>query len=168
MTNQFSKIALVLLITGSIWSCKDSSEFNDKPFLEYRGYELVPDEDPTINRPTLVHELYFTDGDGDIGDRGSLSTDTCTRGYYDITVKFFKKVNNQFEEIIPNDPCKSFYANHIPDLTPTGSNKVLEGTIFNPFDIFSGTTDSVKFEFTLMDRSNNQSNVVITPAMIIE
>lgn len=153
---------------GSIWSCKDTEPLDDKPFLEYRGYELVPDDDPTIDRPTLVHELYFTDGNGDIGDRASQSKDTCSTNYYDITVKFFKKAGNQFEEIIPSDPCKSFYANHIPDLTPTGSNKTLEGTIFNPFDIYSATADSVKFEFILKDRSGSQSNIVITPAMIIE
>lgn len=168
MTNRFSKITLVLLIFGTLWSCKDADEFPDEPFLEYRGYELVPDDDPTIDRPTLVHELYFRDGDGDIGDRISQRSDTCTTSYYDINVRFFKKVNGQFEEVIPNDPCKSFYANHLPDLTPTGSNKVLEGTIFNPFDIFSPTTDSVKFEFVLQDRSNNQSNIVSTPAMIIK
>lgn len=153
---------------GSLWTCKKQEDLDDKPFLEYRGYELVPDDDPTINRPTLVHELYFTDGDGDIGDRASERNDTCSISYYDISVKFFRKVNNQFVEIIPNDPCKSFYANHIPDLTPTGSNKVLEGTIFNPFDIFSPTTDSVKFEFILVDRSGSQSNIVTTPAMIIK
>tara|TARA_R110002096_G_scaffold115365_2_gene249891 strand:- start:104313 stop:104819 length:507 start_codon:yes stop_codon:yes gene_type:complete len=168
MTKRFSKIALVLVFIGSIWSCKDSNQFDEKPFLEYRGYELVPDEDLTIDRPTLVHELYFTDGDGDIGDRISQGKDTCSTSYYDISVKFFKKVNGQFEEIVPNDPCKSFYANHLPDLSPTGSNKVLEGTIYNPFDIFSPTQDSVKFEFILMDRSGNQSNIVTTPSLIIE
>lgn len=167
MTNRFSKIVLLGVLAATIIGCKDPDDFSDTPFLEYRGFELVPDPDPNIVRPTLIHELYFTDGDGDIGDRLSLNGDSCSIDNYDIRSKYFRQVNGTFIEITPVDTCTPF-ANHIPDLTPTGTNKVLEGTIFNPFDLFTPGPDSVKFEFVLVDRAGNSSNIVITPSLIIQ
>lgn len=147
-------------------SCKKEKAFSDIPFLEYRGFEIFPDADTTANRPLLLHKFYFTDGDGDVGDRESLGNDQCLPENYDILYKYYRKINGQFIEEVPLDTCKNFYSNSFPDLTPTGTNKALEGIITNPFD-FVIHTDSVKFEYTLIDRSGNKSNTVVIPAQVI-
>lgn len=165
------KIVFPLICAALISSCKPNTNFADTPFLEYRSYELVPDSDPTSGRVSLKHELYFTDGDGDIGTSNEIDDNTpCEQRLelHNLFVRYFQQKNGAFVEVLPPDSCFPFAAS-IPDITPTGSNPALEGSIFYEFDAaFSPTTDSVKFEFILVDRAGNKSNMTSTPSLLLE
>lgn len=135
--------------------------------------------DSLDNRRVIDLSLYFTDGDGNVGSEGLRQvTDTCTSANYlqflenfDLFIYYYEKVNGQYREVFPADSCLPFH-NILPDLTPEGQNKTLEGDIRTPFDYANfprnNGVDSIRFDFILKDRARNESNRLRSPAIAVE
>ncbi len=156
-----------------VTSCKDDPKFEDTPYLEWRSHEY--EVDPNTNNSKVIMTTYFTDGDGDVG-REESDFD-CESEYdqfikdFDMYIRYFEKVSGTFVEVFPVDSCLPFH-NYLPDLTPEGQNKTLEGEIELRFN-FTGLpqnagVDSVKFELLLQDRSGNKSNMAFSPSIFIQ
>ena len=176
---RLSKILFLLspLLFAALTSCDDGPKFEDTPFLEWRSddYEI----DDVTNNSKVIMTTYFTDGDGDVGREGS-SFD-CEDQYeafindFDMYVRYFEKVSGNYVEIVPGvdgnlDSCLPFH-NYLPNLTPEGQNKTLEGEIELRFN-FTGLplnpgVDSVRFELQLQDRAGNRSNIANSPSIFI-
>ena len=162
--------AVVLLFLIS--SCQDRPQFEDTPYLEWRDYEY--EVNPDDNTSKVIMTMYFTDGDGDVGRDESVYD--CEDQYelfiedFDIFIRYYEKVGGTFEEVFPVDSCLPFH-NYLPDLTPKGQNKTLEGEIELRFNFTglpqNGGVDSVRFELQLQDRAGNRSNLVNSPSVFI-
>jgi hypothetical protein len=163
-----SKIVFVLCLITFVSSCRKGGDFEDIPSVDYKDYEFV--EEPSTNRNSFVLNLYFTDGDGDIGEPEGTPFDTCAESGYNLRLRYFERVNNTYKEIFPLDECLPFHS-QIPDITPEGQNKILEGDIFVTFP-FAGfpqnATDSIKFEFVLVDRAGNLSEPELSQAIPLQ
>lgn len=172
MKTRFLKLSISLFSLLLFVQCgKDADKFNVIPHLEWRGYEIEVIGDPSDNRRNIILKVYFTDRDGDIGLRQSeIPTDSCNTTNYSLFIKYFEKVGNSYEEVLPPDTCQPFH-NHLPYLTPEGQNKVLEGDINTAFSYLAFPknlgVDSVKFELYIKDRSNHISNIAYSPAIFI-
>lgn len=158
----------LLLVT----SCNDGPKFDDKPFIEWRSavYEI----DPSTNNSKVIMTTYFTDGDGDVGRE--KSNFNCENNYnlfigdFDMYIRYYEKLSGTFVEVFPVDSCLPFH-NYLPNLTPQGQNKTLEGEVELRFN-YTGLpqnagVDSVKFELVLQDRSGKRSNIAFSPAVFI-
>lgn len=165
---QKSKIGLIvlLLLSGLFNSCLRRNNFPDEPRLEYRDFVKYP----AINGKDSIGvlKLKFTDGDGDIGlDQQDTFPpfNVGSQYYYNFYVNYFEKQNGSFVKI--DLPLPNY--SRIPNITPTGQNKTLEGElemalfINNPFSNF----DTIKFEAFIYDRALRQSNIVETPEIIV-
>ncbi len=167
MHGQFSKILFCGLMLLPFIACKKNAQFSDKPFLEYKAYRFVNSQDTTTNRRSIEFTIYFTDGDGDLGSDDEPK-DSCDTSINNFFIRYFEKVGTNFVEVQPRDSCLPFDS-RIPDITPGGSNPVLEGDIITFFD-YSGfpantDVDSIRFEFKAIDRAGNESNVSVTPSI---
>lgn len=164
-----AKIALFLMLMVTFISCERTVDFPDEPYLEWRDAIYSFDEDTTSNRRNFELQAYFTDGDGDIGLIDGTPYDTCSFEDYNFQIKYFEKVGGSFIEIQPQDSCLSF-SNMIPDITPEGQNKALEGVIKSKFEYSfypeNSSADSIKFEVRLRDRAGNLSSWVMSPAIV--
>ena len=136
MRNFSSKILLFSFIFSALASCKNNDRFRDEPFLEYRSYRYVYDEDSTSNRKSIEFTLYFTDGDGDLGS-DEEPKDTCDISINNFFIRYFEKVDGTYTEVEPRDSCLPFDS-RIPSLSPGGSNPTLEGEIITFFDYSKG------------------------------
>lgn len=140
-------------------SCRKNKTISDQPTLEYRGYEENTYDNGLVDN--FLFELFFTDGDGNVGFEGDIgSIDDCDSSSYNLFIRYFEKTDGVYQEVFPADSCSPFH-NILPDLTPEGQNKTLEGNIFANF-IYSAyptslEVDSVKFEFKLEDREGNET-----------
>ena len=140
--------------------------------MEWRdqAYEV----DSFTNNKRVIMVTYFTDGDGDVGREGPRFN--CEDQYeafindFDIYVRYFEKLNGSFQEVFPVDSCLPFH-NYLPNLTPEGQNKTLEGEIELRFNFtglpFNPGVDSVRFELQLEDRSGKRSNIAYSPSIFI-
>ncbi|MEQ9263060.1 MAG: hypothetical protein RLP14_07865 [Owenweeksia sp.] len=167
MESYLSKILLSSFIIAGLFGCKNNDKFGDKPFLEYKSYRYVSDEDSTSNRRSIEFTIFFTDGDGDLGTDDE-PTDSCDTSVNNFFISYFEKVDGDYLEVKPRDSCLPFDS-RIPDITPGGSNPTLEGDIITFFD-YSGypanpRVDSIRFEFKAVDRSGNESNISASPAI---
>ena len=167
MSKIYSKILLLFLV-GVLFSCAKNKQFEDTPGLKWESAAFVQ-SDSTANKWYARLNLYFTDGDGDIGFEADTSTIECDTTNFDLFIRYFEQVDGTFQEVFPTNPCLPFH-NRLPYLTPEGQNKTLEGVIKTPFD-YSGfprnNTDSVKFEVYIKDRTGHTSNVVLSPSIFV-
>jgi hypothetical protein len=175
MRISFTKILLLFGLSLAFASCEQNEKFVDQPYLQWRTSEIKYLGDSADNRRVIDLTAYFTDGDGDIGREDlSQGNDTFILNDYasflqrfDLFIYYFEKVNGQFIEIPPSDSCLPFH-NILPNLTPIGQNKTLEGDITTPFDYSNyplNSTDSIKFELQLIDLAGNKSSRISSPAI---
>lgn len=157
-------IAAVFLLSLTIMSsCVKEKEFPSTPaitFLHYDAY--TPDSADCV--------IAFTDGDGDIG---IMEDDATTPNDYKLKYLYKDLVTGTFK---PYDSDLStpamdtlFYSYRVPNLTPDGQYKALDGEIrakLRAAPIYHPAHTIVKFEITLRDRAGNISNKVMTNEII--
>ncbi len=165
MKTIFPKIIIAAGITALVLAgCRKNEDISEKPTLRWESAEFTTDS--LTNRTTLLLGIYFTDGDGDIGLlKPPDSSELCDDDVYNLLIRYFEKVEGVYEEIMPVDSCQPFH-NLLPNLTPEGQNKTLEGTIFSNFSYFAfprnADADSIRFEFKLRDRAGHESEWAIS------
>jgi|OpeIllAssembly_1097287.scaffolds.fasta_scaffold463178_2 hypothetical protein len=171
--NSLSKILLILLIPVLFvfQACLEKVEFPIEPAIKFNGFAKIIDSTGIDNRGIL--EISYQDGDGDIG---LTERDTLPPYDYNFFVRYFEKINGQFEEVFIK-----FYNNEtgeydtinmnarIPLLTPAGKNKAIKGIIQDTLYInnYSSPNDTIRFEVYIMDRALHESNHVTTPEIRI-
>lgn len=180
MKGLFSTIGLVTALVLVSASCRKSANFPDEPILRWEGYELLPSESK------IKFDLFFTDGNGDVGILDEdAEFDDCDIDSYNLRIFYFEKIGGEFKEIIPQElvspirdgndsiigydtSCVLFHS-RLPDLEPVGQNKALEGNILRTFSYASYPTDlsadSIRFQFQIVDRTGNVSNLVNSPVI---
>ncbi len=169
-----SKI-LLILFTAAIFvfqSCLEQVEFPIEPYIELNGFAKIIDSTGIDNRGIL--EIHYQDGDGDIG---LTDLDTLPGWEYNMFIRYFEKINGQFEEVFityfDKDSLKldtiSMNA-RIPLLTPAGKNKAIKGIIQDTLYInnYSSSHDTIRFEVYIRDRAFHESNRVTTPEIWIK
>lgn len=167
--------ALCILVAMFVaMACQKEEGFADTPEIRFEGFRKIVGQNG--NDSAGVLSLYFTDGDGDMGLSPADTVAPFNPGstfYYNCFVSFFEKQNGTWVKVgfPPPFPGGDTLSNNarIPDLTPTGQNKTLEGTI--ELGLFLGSPfspyDTVKYQISICDRALNRSNTVETPEIVV-
>ncbi len=160
------RIVFFVLFGCVLSSCEDDNNFSDIPFLEYRGHEFKVEQDSRI----IEMELYFNDRDGNIGLELEDSLEPFNPGskYFNNLWVWVYTVRNGVQTAANPDTSIGF-SGRIPNLTPEGQNKSLEGTIF--YDISASALapgDTILCEFLLLDRDLNRSDTARSPLIRIQ
>lgn len=155
-------------------SCAEKTEFSEIPFIQFTAFEQLKTASGKDSIGIL--KLYFTDGDGDMGLNASDTLAPYNKGslyYYNFFITYFEKQNGVWTKVVlpPPFPGADTLTNNsrIPNLTPTGQNKVLEGEISmqlftnNPFSPY----DTIRYDVRICDRELNMSNLVQTSEIIL-
>ncbi len=155
---------LVLMTLIALASCRKIQQLSPVPHIEYTSFAIFDTTDILGNKSQGGRlKFYFEDGDGDLG----LNAPGIGQG--DSTNLFFtlyRKVNGIMVQAQDNDPLKPS-AYRIPYMDRLGQNKILKGTIAVTF-IYLTTTpaDTIRYDFYIKDRAQNESNVVSTKEII--
>ncbi|NVK27613.1 MAG: hypothetical protein HWE14_06195 [Flavobacteriia bacterium] len=156
-----AKIIGILGVTASLFftaGCKDGQVFPDEPYLEYRSYVLIDASvDPDFPIDHAAVDLYFTDGDGDIGE------EPIPTGDFNFFVNVFER-NDSGEYVYAYD-----WNGILEDLSDPGQqNKVLEGIITYQVGLSSIDSDSAYIEFELIDDAGNTSGVIQSEHIFVD
>lgn len=166
---------LLALLVGV--ACEPPVNLDNTPSLQWEKAEARVLGDTGDNRRVIDITVAFTDGDGDVGSADEDFADTCNLDNYDqflerydLYIYYHEKVNGQLQEIPPADSCLPFH-NILPNLTPEGQNKTLEGTIKTPFEYsnfpVNRGVDSIMFELRLEDRAGRSSPRISGPVIAV-
>ncbi len=155
---------LILIIIFSI-SCEKAIDFSKVPQIELKEITFKKAENilqATVKRTKITFSVI--DGDGDFGLENSHIDSTS---YYNLYTTLYAKIDGEFEEVdveIPNF--------RTPFIEVQGRNKVLKATVIVLFDyprsqfIETLPYDTIKYEFFVVDRALNKSNIIETPIKI--
>jgi len=163
-----SKIVLIcfLFALAVLGSCIKKEEFDIVPAIKWEGYSVTLDSAGVISGVFL--KISYTDGDGNIGYD---TANTVPPYKYSFFVKMYKLQNNVLQEIVFPDTTINFNA-RVPNLTPSGKNKNIQGEIETKINIYYGSiihpSDTVAFDIYIQDRDLNNSNVIRTPLLPLD
>jgi hypothetical protein len=174
-----SNIILFVLIASILGfgACKKVKQFSEIPRIEYLDFVKVYNQDLGIYDRGVL-KFTFEDGDGDIGLNNSDTFppyNTSSKYYYNLIITYFELQDGVLTEvpILWFNPQTEQYdtltlSARIPNLTPRGSNKAINGEIFDTLFIynFNSTYDTIKFEAFIIDRALHESNTISTPLIV--
>ncbi|MCX6258895.1 MAG: hypothetical protein NTW49_13510 [Bacteroidia bacterium] len=152
MKNSFIILFFILLILFS--SCTKIEHYSAVPKLSYKSFSY------------LDSSLTFSvvDGDGDIGlnswdTTGPFSRDSAY--YYNLFMKLYQKKDSGLQLVplpIPLDYRVPYIEKYNTNVYKADIN--IDLSVLNPFPY-----DTFIYEFYMVDRSLNKSNVVRTPLL---
>ena len=140
--------------------CQDNDDTNYAPEIGLEGVDIVPRSDGFDS--LLLIQFWYEDKDGDLGLSDSDTTDKF-RGFNNLHVNFREKRNGVYETLmIKNTSIPADFDQRIPDLTPTGKNKEISGSITVSFAVDPNEihADTVEFDLKIIDRAFNESNII--------
>jgi hypothetical protein len=150
----------MLVVTG----CIKEKQFPTQPVIEFEEFINYVGNKNVVDSADCI--IKFTDGDGDVGID---QEDTISAP--NLRLKYLYK-NLTDGKFYPVDAVDSttvldtlFFDYRIPNLTPDGQYKALDGTIkvkFRTSPVFYPGHKVVKFEMRLTDRAGNKSNMIST------
>jgi len=158
-------LIIILTFTAALFSCRKIEELPAIPHIEYTSFSIFDTVDILGNRAKGGRlKFYFEDGDGNLGLKTPDENQTDTTN---IFFTLYRKTGGAMVPALPNDPLKpSSY--RIPYMERLGQNKILKGTVsVTFFYLFYNTSDTVKYDFFIRDRAQNDSNVASTNEIII-
>jgi hypothetical protein len=171
-----SNIILFVLIAFILGfaSCKKVKKFSEIPRIEYLNFEKIYNPDLGIFERGVL-SFSFEDGDGDIGLNNNDTFppyDPSSKYHYNLIITYFEMQNGELVEVPIlwyNPQTEEFdtltQSARIPNLTPVGTNKAINGEIYDTLFIynFNSSFDTIKFEAYIYDRALRQSNTIVTP-----
>ncbi|MEN8224249.1 MAG: hypothetical protein ABFS05_02715 [Bacteroidota bacterium] len=174
-----SKIVLFVLIAVVLWfgSCKKVEKFSEIPRIEFINFEKIYNPDLEIYDRGVL-SFSFEDGDGDIGLNSSDTFppyDASSDYHYNLIISFFELQNGELAKVPIlwyNPDTEEFdtlsLSARIPDLTPQGTNKAINGEIHDTLFMynFNSDFDTIKFEAYILDRALHESNTISTPLIV--
>jgi len=155
-----------LIVTGVIMafslSCQKVESISEIPHIEFKSFELRDTID-ILGNPGKIGELIFKfeDGDGDIGleQPDSISSDNTS---YNLFFTLYEKIEGQFQKV-DEDDLETPLNYRIPYIENIGQNKTLKGEVKVEFYYYLLMLyDTIKYEFYIVDRALNESNVETT------
>lgn len=149
---------LFILINGL--GCTDSDNKSYAPEIGLEAVQRIEASDGFDS--LLIVSFWYEDKDGDLGLSDSDTTDQF-RGFNNLVINFREKKNGVYEPLlIKNTSIPADFDQRIPNLTPTGKNKEISGSIAVSFGVDPNEihADTVEFDLRIVDRAFNESNVI--------
>ena len=155
----------VIIIISALESCRKIEQLSAVPQIEYTSFKVFDTTDILGNRSKGGRlKFHFVDGDGDVGLATPSMAQTDSTNLF---LTLFRKIGGTMEAAPDNDPLKPS-AYRIPYMERLGQNKMLKGTISVTFlYLFYTSTDTIRYDFYIKDRSQNESNVVSSSDIIL-
>lgn len=152
------RLALILLFITAAMGCKKSKPiFDIIPYIDPNSVAVSNDSVQNGTTNSLINiKFSFTDGDGDIGSGEYPPASSIKTILYPDTLY----------------PSDTLYFT-VPDITPSGNNKAISGTIeFKVTGIFYPPNPSdfpitIYFSVVLFDRAGHMSNTVTTSTVLV-
>ena len=161
----WNKIIRLGVIVIALTGCLEDVSYPDEPQIEYMSFNLEENENAVLS-------FNVTDGDGDLGlDIGDTLAPFCTscEHYYNLKCEYDELRDGVWThiELNPDEGQVPFYY-RVPRANPSGTNQAINGVIeidMNTWHLQS-SYDTLRFRFSIEDRSLNVSNEDTTKVLV--
>ena len=162
---KFSIIAVIIGLTFIV-SCHEITQYSEIPAITYKSH-IARDSFDILGNSTKFVELTFSIIDGD-GDFGLADDDTLppfdTIYNFNFFPTLFAKNDTGFLEV------SIAYPNFRIPFVQVENHKAYKADIIIEMEYITSflETDTIKYDFYVVDKALNESNVVTTPEIIFE
>lgn len=153
---------LVLIISTIILffiGCEKTKEYSEIPYVKYQGFNFEKEIINGFENQIGFLQFEFTDGNGDIGFYENSDT-TIDTEITDVFIYEYTKINGVF---IATDTI--YYL--LPYFAEGVYRKYIKGDMKVRIYFINQANDTVKFDFQIMDREYQLSNLESTPEFIV-
>lgn len=158
-------LVLTIIAILALGSCRKIEQLPSVPHIEFTSFAIFDTTDILGNNSKGGRlKFHFEDGDGDLGlNAPSINQPDSTNLFFTL----FRKQGGIMSVAPDNDPLTPS-AYRIPFMERLGQNKILKGTISVTFlYLFYSPSDTIRYDFYIKDRANNESNVVATSEIVL-
>ncbi len=141
-------------------ACSDDIATNYSPSIGLEEVEVVKKMSGTDS--LLLIRFWYEDKDGDLGLRDGDTTNEF-KGFNNLIINFREKRNGAYVPLtLKNTNIPVNFNQRIPNLTPTGKNKEISGSMTVSFGVDPNEihADTVEFDLKIIDRNFNESNII--------
>ena len=147
-------VAVMLLI-----ACEEITTINPVPVIEFKEFTLKEGRD-TMGNLVFEGRLLFNFSDDDGADLGYTPYgDTI---YSIITIPYIKNPDKSYVESDFDTVGNYLIYDEDMNISKVGQNKTLHGDIEITRYYFLIPADTIRYEFYIIDKDDNQSNVEVT------
>ena len=163
------KLSIILFAAiAFITACLKVERVSEIPSIEFISFEVFDTIDILQNNLKGGRlKFKFEDGDGDMG----LINPEDTTKPANFKLSLYRKIDGAMQLVTDSkDPLLPGKDCRIPYLEPVGQSKVLRGEIIISLLYTSYTptpTDTIKYDFYIVDRAGNLSNSEETAEIIV-
>jgi len=166
MSLMMRNVFIFLLIAGLlIAACEPPERVSPVPEITFKSFLLEDYIDSLDNRGKLgTLKFNFIDGDADIGSfvADTETTEESLKDKYNVFLIPFEKLSNGFYDSVEADPLK-YIIRYNEKLDRVGQNKTIKGEIKISIQYsIIPAQDTLQYEFYILDRAGNKSNVATT------
>jgi hypothetical protein len=157
---------IFMMISGFLMmSCEPPEKVSPIPEITFKSFLLEDYVDSLDNRGKLgTLKFDFIDGDADIGSyvADTETTEESLKTKYNVFLIPFEKLPNGYYDSVEADPLK-YIIRYNEKLDRVGQNKTIKGEIKISIQYsIIPSQDTLRYEFYILDRARNKSNVAYT------
>jgi hypothetical protein len=148
----------VIITALALSTCNPIEKVSDVPEIKFKSFALY-DRD-TLGFKIKTGELIFSfiDGNADFGVVPNSTVDTLN-----LFLLPFQKVNMAYEPLNADTFGRKYAVMNDPALVRIGQNKTVKGEIkLQVYYFVIPPFDTIKYDFYILDRAGNKSNVAST------
>ncbi|MBN2212965.1 MAG: hypothetical protein JW723_01865 [Bacteroidales bacterium] len=147
-------VIVILLI-----ACEEITTVNPVPVIEFKEFTLTEGKD-TLGNVVFEGKLLFGFSDDDGADLSNTPYgDTI---YSIITIPYIKNPDHSYAESDFDTVNNYLIYDEDMNISKVGQNKTLHGDIEITRYYFLIPADTIRYEFYIIDKDNNRSNVEVT------
>ena len=165
-----TKVSLLLLtIIGLLANaCSKDVAYPLTPVLSNPQFTIdkIAANDSTATQTIVKLTCSFTDGDGDIG---LTSADTLPPNNVNFFIDYYEKIDGAFSKVTAANSITDTvnFNSRVPLLNSDGSKKSISGDISIDINVTASSSDTIAFQYYLVDRALNKSNSLNSGPIIL-
>lgn len=158
---------IAVFISAFFTSCEKIKSYPATPSVTYKSFWVRDTvlNDNKIRVGTITFD--FVDGDGDFGLYQPQEDETDSTKLYNLYFTLYQKVNGTFvkDTSLRTKPYYPVYYHE--SMKREGQDKTLKGSIAIKMEYYIINYDTIMYDFFIVDRALNKSNVESTPELIL-
>lgn len=168
------KYCLFFISASILMSCIEKPDFPSEPSITFESIKVDNVVDQTLSglgqrvfKDSVTISIGFRDGDGDLGVNETDKEKLEKGGKFNYVVSRLVRRNGKF---VVQNPIPSHSGIFVNLKAYSSKPGPIEGSLTYSIDFLplnSSRKDTVKFEVKIIDRANNESNVITTDSVLV-
>lgn len=150
---------VILTLTICLANCEKVEDFSEIPDIKYKDFSFAIESINGFENQVGFLTFEFVDGNGDIGFAENSDSVTSVE-IHDVFVYEYKKIDGNFIITDTTNYLLPYFAEGV-------YRKYIRGEMEIKIYFINQSSDTIRYDFQIMDRQYHLSNIESTPELIV-